>query len=243
MNWVIGIGFGLLVVIIAIMARRQHLARSSCRDQPWMWRKDWAVGRIAHGSSMWVLAGLCVPTVIFVSTALYFSMVWGFQGGGVILLLVLWALSLVFVGSVIRAIIHRLKFGESAFEMRTVPAAVGGQLAGVIKIPTRVCPQEGFRLKLVCEHYVRHRAGSKSHTHKTVLWEAGCNGVRAFPSETPNQSIIPVEIDIPAGQPSYDDENMAEGTIWRLEVTADVPGVDYSASFDVPVFALADDSA
>jgi hypothetical protein len=47
---------------------------------------------------------------------------------------------------------------------------------------------------------------------------------------------IPLSFEIPPGLPQSDDSNPNDQIIWRVDVTAAVPGIDYSENFEVPVF-------
>jgi hypothetical protein len=49
-------------------------------------------------------------------------------------------------------------------------------------------------------------------------------------------TAIPVAFAIPADAVACDDRDSDNRVLWRLELSAGVPGVDYAASFDVPVF-------
>ena len=53
-------------------------------------------------------------------------------------------------------------------------------------------------------------------------------------------ATIPVAFAIPADARACDDRNADDRIIWRLQVDADVPGVDYSSVFEVPVFRTAE---
>jgi hypothetical protein len=50
-------------------------------------------------------------------------------------------------------------------------------------------------------------------------------------------------MDVPSEGQTTDTSNPARQIVWRLNVDADVPGVDYNATFDVPVFGAATDAA
>jgi hypothetical protein len=51
--------------------------------------------------------------------------------------------------------------------------------------------------------------------------------------------MIPIQIGIPADALPTDETSLQSQTIWRLNVDAEVPGVDFSAKFEVPVFRSA----
>jgi hypothetical protein len=45
-----------------------------------------------------------------------------------------------------------------------------------------------------------------------------------------------VEFQIPSDCEPSDERNPNDRTLWRLTASAKVPGIDYSATFEVPVF-------
>ncbi len=57
--------------------------------------------------------------------------------------------------------------------------------------------------------------------------------------EQAEQSAIPVEFQIPADCHPSDERNSDDQTLWRLTSAAKVPGIDFSATFVVPVFKIA----
>lgn len=79
----------------------------------------------------------------------------------------------------------------------------------------------------------RTRSGNK--TYDSIV----CNEERELPlaqiRRNDEGSIIPVEINVPAEAPASDTTEAHRKIYWRLTVDAELPGVDYSATFDVPV--------
>ena len=52
--------------------------------------------------------------------------------------------------------------------------------------------------------------------------------------------MLPVRFPIPPDALPCDDHNSRDTVLWRLEVSAEVPGVDYASAFEVPVFRTAE---
>ena len=242
------LGFALVFGIVVALAVRQqrHRARvqSNHPDEPWLWRKDWAEGQIASQSKHQVILQ-CVIAGIWNLATLPFTLLFLLRRDApgtwmaVIILAVLWLVGLAILVAAVRSVIRWRKFGQSVFDLRSVPGVIGGQLAGIIKVPTRVCPQDGFRLRLACLRRITRRSGKHHHTSETVLWEQDQRQVQALPTDDPQRSVIPVEFDLPHGHPCSDDSNPRNKILWRLEAHAAVPGVDYSVEFEVPVFVVA----
>src|SRR6185503_2586845 len=53
-------------------------------------------------------------------------------------------------------------------------------------------------------------------------------------------ATIPVDFAIPADARGTDESMPRNTIIWRLSVSASLPGVDYAAAFDVPVYYTED---
>lgn len=137
----------------------------------------------------------------------------------------------------VRATLRHLRFGTSVLELRTMPAVAGRGLEGTVLVPAGVSPSTRF--DVVLRRIVRTTSGSgKSRsTRESIAWEERA----APPARTDGRSVqVPVAFRIPAGEaPTGAGERSRSRVLWRLEVSADVPGVDYHASFEVPVVAPA----
>src|SRR6185312_2824564 len=149
-------------------------------------------------------------------------------------------LALTFVGIclliwAIRATIRWRKFGDSVFKMLTIPGVVGGQLEGAIETSAKIRPKDGFHLQLVCLERIHTGSGDTSSTTERILWEEKKTETKDLLDDNPRRSGIPVLFHIPSDARESDSRNFNDKIIWRLEVKADVPGVDYTARFEVPV--------
>ncbi len=234
-------GVGIGGIVTALRGRRSAetaLAREAQHPEaPWLWREDWAARRITDASVMemrfaWAFAILwnliSIPgAVVGVRAALRE----GNRAGLIALLfpavgmgLLVWA---------IRATIRRRRYGTSVLELGTLPAVVGHALEGTLRTPAGLRPPEGFRVMLSCIRRVTSGSGRNRSTSEKLLWQeehrTGATGAG-----------IPVAFAIPADAAPSDPGRGDDRTLWRLEVSAEVPGVDYAAGFEVPVFRTAE---
>jgi hypothetical protein len=136
----------------------------------------------------------------------------------------------------VRNIITWRKFGESRFEMAATPGVIGGSLGGAIRLPVHIQPEDGFHLTLTCVNRVTTGSGDSSSTRENVLWQDTRVMKRELLARDRSQSAIPVLFGIPYDSRATDDSDSSNEVLWRLEVKAAVPGIDYHARFDVPVF-------
>ena len=233
-----GVGFGGIVAVLRGRRGAEAALSRQARhpDAPWLWREDWATRRITDSSGAemgfaWVFAILwnliSVPSsVLAVRAALY-------EGNRAALIALLFpAVGLGLLIWAVRATLRRRRYGTSVLELATLPAAIGHALEGTVRTPADLRPADGFRVVLSCIRRVRTGSGRNRSTSESILWQeerrvlAGGLGV-------------PIAFALPSDAVPADPARGDDRTFWRLEVSAEVPGVDYVSRFEVPVFRTA----
>ena len=171
-----GVGFGLLIggsIGFKILKREQKLQDQN-PDEPWKWKEQWASGTIKSSTRaqlifscgfavLWNL--ISAPVIFFVpdeirsgNHAAWIALLFPLVGAG----LLIWA---------VRCIIRWSKYGESVFQMASVPGVTGGQLGGVIRTKVNLRPEDGFHLSLRCVRRVTSGSGKKRSTTEHIEWE------------------------------------------------------------------------
>jgi len=198
----------------------------------WTDRADWAAGRVVSTTKKNLL-GIGIFTTAWNAISwpvaygimanerqraeLYFVLLFPVIGLGVLL----WFM---------RMLMGYLKYGESVFEMATVPAAIGGTLEGKVQLQRSIRPTGPVTVRLNC---LRISRNNKSESSENLVWQ------REEKVEMDDDDTIPVAVFIPEDcQPTASTDSYTQ-IVWRLEVKAPVAGIPYSAQFDVPVFAVA----
>jgi len=189
---------------------------------PWQSRSDWAEGRIVSSTKpamlvMWVVA-----------------IIWNIAAWTVTLMLMdrfPWVVLFPFIGVWLLFAAFRLtrrwqQFGDTVFEMTTQPGAVGGALAGTLRLRQFVRFDGGLKLTLRC---IRVET-SGDNTTEHALWTDE-QTVTVDGADT-----VPVNFYIP---PECAETDAASRVLWRLEAK----GADYSAQFEAPVFRVAQSEA
>ena len=129
-----------------------------------------------------------------------------------------------------RATLRVLRFRNSTLVLDTLPAPIGGTLRGTVEVPHSLGNASAVTLRLNAITRVRTR----NETEETTFCHDEREVDPASLRQTAEGTAIPVEMPIPDdGSPSDAD------TTWQLVVDAEVPGIDYNATFDVPVFRTA----
>ena len=220
--------------------RTEEKLKARHPDQPWMWRTDWASGRISDSSRMllwsswifaclwnlvsWPSAVLAVRSALLQgNTAAFVAILFPLAGSG----LLVWA---------VRNTVRHRRYGGSLLELSTIPGVIGHSLAGSIRVSNLLQPAEGFALTLSCLKRVAG-SGKDDSSSETILWQEEQQIRGETTRDAGGMSTrIRVGFRIPADARATDSSNPADQTIWRLSISAGVPGIDYQSSFDVPVF-------
>jgi hypothetical protein len=142
----------------------------------------------------------------------------------------------------VRSTLRYRRYGTSRLELTTVPAPVGRELRGIVVASGLLETRETLGVTLTCVRRVTRGAGKNRSTTETVLWqeEQRVRGTQSRRAEGMVTSV-PVAFRIPADAEPADSTDPRDQVVWRLAVSADVPGVDYHSAFEVPVFRTADD--
>lgn len=233
-----GVGFGLLFAALygGRTLREARAREESAPDEPWRWREDWATGRIVSASHSdagfaWVFALLWN---LISSYPLFLIPEELREGDPAVLIALLFPLvGIGLVVSAVRKTLRWRRFGVSTFRMKETPAAIGGQLRGLITSQRPLADAGSIKLRLAC---LRHERRGRSSSER-LIWEdektLTAGAVRATGG-------IPVVFDIPADCEPASASRLSSSSIrWMLQATAEMPGVDYAAEFDVPVFRAA----
>lgn len=213
-------------------------------DAPWMWRADWAAGRIEDSNrstliAAWSFAGfwnlISLPAAFFAVRQALRD-----ESYGVLFVLIFPAVGLALLVWAIRVTIRFRRFGVSRLELDAVPAPVGRTLRGTVFATGALEVPGGLRVILTCVRRVTTGAGKNRSTRERVLWqeETRVQG-RQTRSAEGMMTSIPVAFDLPADAEPCDQTTPRNQVIWRLAVSAEVPGVDYASTFEVPVFRTA----
>jgi hypothetical protein len=237
-----GVGFGGLAAAVAGRRRLAETTALKARNPaaPWLWRPDWAAGRVDDSSRAtvglaWIFAALwnliSVPSAVLALR----SSAWR-EKPAVLLILLFPAVGVGILVWAIRATLRYRRFGVSLLDLSTRPGVVGHSLAGTVRATTTLRPADGFQVALRCIRRVTTGARDRSTT-ETILWEEERRVTGQVARDATGMgTMIPVAFAIPPDAQACDESDSDNRILWRLEVSAGVPGIDYVASFEVPVF-------
>jgi len=241
------VGFGMLVGALATARRLPALgpAAGVLSDKPWLTRADWATGEIRAGSGAVAapVLGVVAAWWMVASTPLVMQMPEIFQSTGsrwAAITLAFPAVGGVLLWAFVYQFLRRRKFGDSLLQLAATPGVVGGQLAGVIRIPKMIRPTEGFRLKLSCIEHIRTGHGKDTQIVEEPLWQEERLVTEPMRDRVGGAIAVPVLFAIPYEVEETSRPGSDRHIEWRLEASAETRGVDYKSCFEVPVFKTAD---
>lgn len=223
-----------------VSARRQREALRQHPDEPALIDYGWNPNGFIP--SQWSQAAKTVGGAIFLTLFLSMFNWWAFFGKGPLMVKVIvsifdllaffaWWQAFLKIG-------HAAKFGGSRLEFTQFPYRLGQSLrlrwlpaSGISQVN-----QGTFTLRCVEEWFERRGHGKNSST--TLVHEEIWSGtwfldqVRSFPRLEEMELCCELPADAPATQLSAD-----KPIFWELEVKLDLPGLDFSETYLVPVYA------
>jgi hypothetical protein len=238
---------GLGLIAAALAGRREAARRSVVQgqhpDEPWLWRQDWAAGRIEDAGrkgqyGLWAFAALW-NLIAFPSAFLALQEVHRSGNRLALVALLFPAVGLGLIIAAARSTARQKRFGLSTLELATQPGVIGHGLAGTVRVASSLLPPEGFLATLSCVNLRTTGSGDDRSTTEAIRWQEQQKVTGQRASGGPGSGVVtavPVHFRLPSDIHPTDDTNYSDRIEWRLELAAAVPGVDYSATFEVPVF-------
>ncbi len=236
------IGAGILFAALYGYGRlkKQAAVEEANPASPWLWREDWASSKAdsLHKKSQitaWVICILGNMVLIPVAAATIPQLarrndprallVAGFCSIGLILFVV-----------ALRASLRHRRFGNAYFEFDSLPFSPAGRLAGRIHLKLDADASHGIDLRLACVRRTVTGSGNNRSTVQTVLWQADQNVPSGALGMDPLGRTIPVDFAIPPDAYVTDHDIPSDQVLWLLHAQADIPGIDYTDDFELPVF-------
>ncbi|MCU1230793.1 MAG: hypothetical protein JWO97_3677 [Acidobacteria bacterium] len=242
-------GVALTIVAVAIWGTRvaasQLALRTSNPETPWHWRPDWVAGvikenRVGQALFLW-------PFAIFwnaVSLPVWFVMSRELakQNRAVLITLIFPIVGVGLIAAAIYATARRAKFGASTCTVDRIPLQPGATFYGELRLHSQQRPEAGFRFVLTSIRAITTGSGKSRSTRENVLWQETRVVSASTAAESPDGMRVPFSFELPPDAESTDERQTDNRVLWRLEASAELPGVDYYAIFELPVFRTGHDA-
>src|SRR5205814_4071481 len=234
--WAISFGFR--------KAQQEALLREQNPGKPWLWKLDWQSGTItSQGSAqaifMTVFAiiwnAITVPAVVMVLKKGVYK-----ETPAVLFILIFPLIGVLILISAVYQLLRQRKYGQSRLMLPHVPVSIGTMFRGEIITRLQERPENGFVLTAASVRRVTSGTGKSRSTTESTLWSDQETVAGASAVQTMEGLRIPFSIGIPTDVRETDQSDSNDETVWRLDVKAEVPGIEYAARFDLPVFKTAE---
>lgn len=236
------VGGGLIFVAFSGYRRMQRQAalEEAHPASPWLWKPDWAANRATSQNKgkeilLWALC-VFVNAILLPPTLNLLPGMLNRLDPRAFIFLAFDAAGAILFAYAVRATLRRQRFGKTYFEFYSLPFSPGGRLTGRIHLQFNTTADHGIDLTLSCIRKTATGSGNNRTIVKTVLWQADQNVPSGAITMDPLGRAIPVDFAIPADAYSTDQDNLSDQVLWILHAQADVPGINYSDDFEVPVF-------
>ncbi len=244
---IIGGGLMFAAVYSYRWAQQQAAVREANPDTPWLWRDDWAQSRAIsrHRNTVYswwvgtVLAGMIIVPIAITNIPPMLSR----SDPKVFWLLGLCLIPAALLAGALRATLRRRRYGQTCFEFASLPFSPGRRLSGQIQLRLDTAAEHGIDLRLSCLRRIVTGTGKQESVNETPLWQQEKNVPQASLMIGPLGTLIPVEFELPPDAYETNHDVPRDQVFWLLHAQADVPGVDYSDDFEIPVFRAAGKAA
>jgi hypothetical protein len=161
---------------------------------------------------------------------------------GVLFVLLFPAAGLVLGWLAVKQVLHRQKFGVSTLVMETMPGRLGRRLRARLRtgVPPEEVPDDGVHVRLSCYHrYVKvtrdSDGGTDRDVEKDLKWRDEKH-MRGQSRADGTGTEVPISFEIPADLPPSPPYETEDRILWELDASAELSGLDYEVSFEIPVF-------
>jgi len=238
-------GAGLGLIIWAFRAPKQKDTSAPVyRDQPWLVNDEWQTPTVKSNSkktmyftwgfaAFWNLVSAPLPFLMFneVVEKENYAALLGLLFPLVGIWLIVWA---------VRSTLEWRRFGPAPVTLDPFPGALDGHVGGTIDINLPYDSSANIMLTLTNVHSYVSGSGKNRSRQEKAKWQ---DKQIAHTESGPKGTRLSFRFDVPAGLAESDaDQSTDAYYLWRLNLKADLPGVDIDRNYEIPVYATGEES-
>lgn len=239
-----GVGLGLLIFVFRT-PKEKDLSAPEYRDKPWLANDNWQTAPIKSSSktamyaswgfaAFWNLVSAPLPFVIYKEVTeknnlpVLLGLLFPLIGIG----LITWA---------VRRTLEWNRFGPAPVTLDPFPGSIGGHVGGTIDVNLPYDPGAQFSITLINVRSYVSGSGKNRSRNESAEWQ---DTQVAHTSSGPRGSRLSFRFTVPEDlEESAADQSEETYYLWRLNVKADLPGVDIDRDYEIPVYATGQASA
>ena len=129
------------------------------------------------------------------------------------------------------------RFGVIELEMDPFPGAIGGHVGGRLSIAGAYQADSRYDVELACVHSYVSGSGKNRSRRETVIWsESGTAQATVAASPSGSGTRLSFRFDVPDNLPESDVGRSGDYYLWRIKLTAELPGANLDRAYSIPVF-------
>ncbi len=239
-----GVGLGLMIYALRA-PKEKDLSAPEYRDKPWLANDDWHGNALKSNSKLamyvtwgfaafWNLISAPLPFVIYeeVLEKQNYPALFGLAFPVVGIALLIWAA---------RRTLEWRRFGPAPVTLDPFPGSIGGHVGGSIDINLPYDASTKFSMTLTCLRSYMSGSGKNRSRQESAAWQ---DVQVAHTSSSLQGSRLSFQFVVPDGLDESDaDQSEDSYYLWRLNLKADLPGVDIDRDYEIPVYATHASSA
>ena len=239
-----GVGLGLIIFVFRT-PKEKDLSAQEYRDRPWLANDKWQTAVIKSGSktamyaswafaAFWNLISAPLPLVIYTEVTeknnlpALLGILFPLVGIG----LITWA---------VKRTLEWNRFGAAPVTLDPFPGSIGGHVGGTIDVNLPYDASTQFSLTLTSLRSYVSGSGKNRSRQESAEWQ---DTLGAHVSSGARGSRLSFRFEVPDNL-EESDADQSEGSyyLWRLNIRADLPGVDIDRDYEIPVYATGETSA
>ncbi len=239
-----GVGLGLIIFVFRAPQEKDPSA-PAYRDRPWLANDRWQTALLKSNSkaamwggwafaAFWNLVSAPLPFVVYTEVTeknnmpALLGLLFPLVGIG----LITWA---------VKRTLEWRRFGPAPVTLDPFPGSIGGHVGGTIDVTVPYAARAKFSLTLTNLHSYMSGSGKDRSRKESAEWQ---DTQLAHVSSGPKGSRLSFRFDVPQNLSESDaDQSEDSYYIWRLNLQAELPGVDIDRDYEIPVYATGENSA
>lgn len=233
---------GLGLIVFTLKTKVGATGHPESARKPWLAQREWASPEVSCNTkgNLWFIWGFALIWNL-ISLPASLAVPEELAGGNKLILI---ALIFPFFGIIllawaIKSTLSWRRFGQLYLALDPYPGSVGGQVGGTLNVPIAYNPRQRFPVSLQCIHSYVTGSGKNRNRHESIIWQS--NGLAHSKPAPAGGTLLVICFDVPNDLPVSETASDSYH-LWRLELNADLPGVDMHRQFEIPVFATGDKS-
>ncbi len=235
-----GVGLG-LIIIVWRAPKEKDASQPEFQASPWLLNTDWQTNIIRSSSRLTMWAAWAFAAIwSLISAPLPFVAYEEIVEKQNYLAIVALLFPVVGIGLIVWAIKRTnewRRFGATPVVLDPFPGSIGGHVGGTIDTNLPYDSNNKFLLTLTSVHSYISGSGKNRSRRERATWQ---DEVVAHTELCSTGTRLIFRFDVPDGLSKSDAQRSGDSyDLWRLGLSADLPGIDVDRSFEIPVYATA----